>query len=145
VPVRRSKLLWKTFTEVPKTYEALCHVHLPRPIHDKIDLENATELVDFLAGHDLNQDQEDYLDLLSDLVEEYEDKHAPYKGRKSSPLSMLKYLLEENDLNASDLSRLLGTDRTMGAKILRGERALTVEHMKKLGRRFAVDPGMFVG
>jgi HTH-type transcriptional regulator/antitoxin HigA len=143
--VRFSKPTWNTFAEVPETYEALCRVHLPRPIHDKIDLENTTELVDFLAGHDLNKDQADYLDLLSELVEEYEDKHTPYKGRKSSPLSIVKYLLEENGLNASDLSRLLGTDRTMGAKILRGERALTVDHMKKLGRRFAVAPGMFVG
>jgi HTH-type transcriptional regulator/antitoxin HigA len=143
--MKKALLTWKAFADVPTSYEALCRVHLPRPIHDRVDLENATEIVDFLAGHKLNADQEDYLDLLSDLVDEYEEKHIPYRVRKTSPLTILKFLLEENDLNASDLSRILGADRTLGAKILRAERALTVEHMRKLGRRFAVEPGIFVG
>jgi len=140
-----TKLNWKKLADVPKTYGALCRVYLPRPIHDKIDLENATEIVDFLAGHKLNTDQEDYLDLLSDLVSEYEEEHAPLKSRGMSGVKVLAYLLEENGLNASDLSRILEVDRTLGSKILRCERSLTVEHMKKLGRRFAVEPGIFVG
>ena len=61
-----------------------------------------------------------------------------------SGLAALNYLLKENDLNPTGLSRILGADRTLGGKILRGERSLTVDHMKKLGRRFAVDPGIFV-
>jgi len=142
--MKTSKLAWKSFAEVPRTYEALCQVHLPRPLHDKIDLENATEIVDFLAGHDLNADQEDYLDLLSDLVEEYEEEQTPFKTARLSGLAALNYLLKENDLNPTGLSRILGADRTLGGKILRGERSLTVDHMKKLGRRFAVDPGIFV-
>ncbi len=64
--------------------------------------------------------------------------------RKISGIEILAYLLDENDLNASDLARILGVDRTLGAKILRGERNLTPEHMKKLGRRFTVDPGIFL-
>jgi len=139
-----TKSTWKSFASVPKTYEGLCRVYLPRPIHDKIELENATEIVDFLAGHKLNVDQEDYLDLLSDLVAEYEEEHAPLKVRKMSGRTVLAYLLEENGLNASDFSRILGSDRTLGAKILRGERALTLEHLKKLAQRFAVDPGIFM-
>ena len=139
-----AKLTWKSFSAVPKTYQGLCRVYLPRPIHDKIELESATEIVDFMAGHALNSDQEDYLDLLSDLIAEYEDQHAPLKVRRMSGVAALSYLLEENGLNASDLSRVLEVDRTLGAKILRGERSLTIEHMKKLGRRFAVEPGIFV-
>ena len=139
----KKTLLWSSFSEVPKTYEALCREHLPRPIHDKVELENATEIVDFLAGHDLNADQEDYLDLLSDLVAEYEEEHFPIKT-KAGGLKALAFLLEENSLNATDLSRILGSERTLGAKILRGKRNLTVDHMKNLGRRFAVEPGLFI-
>jgi len=142
--MKTAKNTWKSITEVPKTYEALSRFHLPRPIHDKIELENTTEIVDFLAGHKLNADQEDYLDLLSDLVAEYEEEHSPLKIRKMSGVAILAYLLEEQGLNASDLSRILGSDRTLGSKILRGERGLTIEHMKKLGQRFAVEPGIFV-
>jgi HTH-type transcriptional regulator/antitoxin HigA len=142
--MKSTKQPWTVFAEVPTTYEALCRVHLPRPIHDQADLDNATEVVDFLAGHRLNSDQEDYLDLLSDLIAEYEEKHEAFRTRKTSPIALLKVLLAENGLNASDLSRILGADRTLGAKILRGERALTVEHMRKLGTRFAVEPGLFI-
>ena len=111
-----TKLIWKNFATVPKTSQGLCRAYLPRPIHDKIELESATEIVDFLAGHDLNADQEDYLDLLSDLVAEYDEEHAPLKVRRVSGVSALSYLLEENGLNASDLSRILEADRTLLAK-----------------------------
>ena len=47
-------------------------------------------------------------------------------------------------MNASDLSRLLGADRTLGAKILRGERNLTIPHLHILSKRFRVRPDLFV-
>ena len=52
----------------PASYEALCRQHLPRKIHDAATYQNAVEVVDWLAGRKLNPDQEDYLDLVSDLV-----------------------------------------------------------------------------
>ena len=61
-----------------------------------------------------------------------------------SGLDSLKHLLQENGMNASDLARLLGVHASMGSKILRGERALTVDHLKKLASRFKVRPGLFI-
>ena len=52
------------FDDLPTSYEDLVRLHMPRPIHDEDELENATELIDLMAGHDLSADQEDYLDLL---------------------------------------------------------------------------------
>jgi hypothetical protein len=49
---------------VPDTYGALCRVHMPRPIHDKVAYENTLEIVDALAGRELNPDQEDYLQVI---------------------------------------------------------------------------------
>ena len=43
-------------------------------------------------------------------------------------------------MNASDLARLLGVHPSMGSKILKGERALTVDHLRKLTERFKVSP-----
>ncbi len=51
-------------------------MHLLRPIHDQVDAENAAEMIDLLAGHKLNAEQTDYLDLLSDLYEEVGEKRA---------------------------------------------------------------------
>ena len=47
-------------------------------------------------------------------------------------------------MNASDLARLLGVHPTMGSKILRGQRALTVDHLRKLSARFKVSPRLFI-
>ncbi|MDD5262225.1 MAG: helix-turn-helix domain-containing protein [Methylacidiphilales bacterium] len=138
------KIAALSFDELPKTYEGLCLLLLPRPIHDKMELENSTEMVDLLAGHKLNVEQEDYLDLLSDIIADYEEECAPVKVRKMAPLEALKYLLQENGMNASQLAALLGVDRSLGARIVRGERYLTAEHISKLAKHFAVNPGIFL-
>jgi len=53
-------------------------------------------------------------------------------------------LLADNDMSASDLARLLGVHASMGSKILKGERSLTVEHLRKLADRFKVRPDLFM-
>lgn len=127
---------------LPKSYEELCQIYLPRTIHDNVDLKNTIEIVDILAGHKLNQDQEDYLETLSELIEAYESEHHPLP--KSSGLGSLKFLLEENHLNGKDLAEILKSSHSLGYKILAGDRNLTPQQMKALGERFSVDPGLFL-
>ena len=43
------------FRHLPKTYSALVAMLPPRPIHDDLDLANATEVIDRLAGFALNR------------------------------------------------------------------------------------------
>ena len=52
------------YEAIPKTYDQLLAMHPLRPIHSDMELEHATEMIDILAGHDLNADQADYLDVL---------------------------------------------------------------------------------
>jgi len=131
------------FKHLPKTYEELLHCHMLRPIHDRVDYENSIEILDALAGHNLTQDQDDYFEALSLLAEAYEADHFPtLKGKKG--LALLKHLLEENDFSAADLSRILGVDRSLGVRILNGERQLTIEHVRKLAKRFRLPLGIFV-
>jgi antitoxin component HigA of HigAB toxin-antitoxin module len=51
---------------------------------------------------------------------------------------MLKHLMEARDMNAADLSRLLRGSLNLGAMILRGERKLTLSHVRILAKRFRV-------
>jgi antitoxin component HigA of HigAB toxin-antitoxin module len=55
-------------------------------------------------------------------------------------LETLKFLLVDNGLTASNLSRLLGTDISLGYRILDGERNPTTRHIRKLARHFRVGP-----
>jgi HTH-type transcriptional regulator/antitoxin HigA len=132
------------FKNLPRTYSALLGLQMLRPIHDCVDYENALEILEAMAGHVLNRDQDDYFEALSVLVEAYEIVHLPSLPAKKG-LSLLKHLVEENALSAADLSRLLGTDRSLGVRILNGERNLTVDHIRKLAARFHVPAQVFLG
>ena len=129
--------------EVPRTYEELVRLYPPRKIHDQIELENATEVADWLSLRAKNDAQLDYLELLGDLLDEYE---APTRvERVADPIEMLRYLIEENQITTRQLGVILGVDHSVAARILTGERSITVEHAKKLGARFKVNPQLFLG
>ncbi|MEK6703857.1 MAG: hypothetical protein AABZ53_16480 [Planctomycetota bacterium] len=61
---------------------------------------------------------------------------------KSTP--MLQHLLYENGINASGLARLLGIHPSMGSKLLKGDRALTVDHIRLLAARSTVRADTFI-
>ncbi|MEI8374942.1 MAG: transcriptional regulator [Planctomycetota bacterium] len=131
------------FRYFPKMYGELVALLPPRPIRDKVDLANATEMIDRMAGFKLNADQEDYLEAISTFVEVYEAARFPINDLQIAPLDALKTLLAEHGMNTSDLGRLLG-NRTLGAAILSGQRALSKTHVKKLAEHFKVEPGYFL-
>lgn len=131
------------FSRLPKDYAGLSRLLIPRPIHDDVDYQNVTEISDALAGHSLSPDQEDYFDLLCRLIEDYE-KQQSLPLPKASGLDALRHLLEANDMSAADLARLLGVHRTLGGMILRGERQLTLAHVRTLAKRFKVSADLFL-
>jgi len=55
----------------------------------------------------------------------------------------LQYLCEQNDMPASALGELLG-NRSLGSKVLRGERQLSKEHIRKRCDRFSVSSDLFL-
>jgi antitoxin component HigA of HigAB toxin-antitoxin module len=130
------------FARLPKDYAGLCQILTPRPIHDKVEFQNITDLTDTLAGHKLTPDQEDYFDLLCRLIEDYEKEHVD--APKVTALQALQHLLDAHSMTAADLARLLGVHRTLGAMILRGKRKLTLTHVQALARHFGVSADLFL-
>ena len=131
------------FAHLPKDYTGLCQLFMPRTIHDKLDFENVTEVTDAMAGFKLTADQEDYFDLLCRLIEDYE-KEQGLPAPKASGLDALQHLLDAHDMSAADLARLLDVHRTLGAMILRGERQLTLAHVRTLAKHFSVSADLFL-
>lgn len=130
--------------QMPKTYPALVELMPPRTIHDDVDLENVTEIIDWLAVLDRpTKDQADYLETLSTLVAAYETAHHSINVSRLGPLETLRFLLQEHGLNASDLGRILG-QRQLGSAILRGDRQLSKAHILKLASHFGVSPSVFL-
>ena len=134
------------FSELPKEYRPLCDLYLPRPIHDKVGYENALEIVEAMAGFEeqFSRDQGDYFALITDLVSAYEDESEDHPETALSFQERLQHLLESAKWSASDLGRFLDLDATMGNKIVRGERKLTTDHIRKLSLHFSLSAEYFL-
>jgi HTH-type transcriptional regulator / antitoxin HigA len=135
---------FESFATLPQDHIGLCQRYVPRPLHDTADYAAARQAIAPLLGFEarLTADQADYLEAVSAFIEAYE--RVRVKWRKGTALDTLKFLLEQHEMSAADLARVLGGDRSMGPKLLRGERRLTVEHIRTLARHFHIEPGVLV-
>lgn len=117
-----------------------------KPIRDDDQLRDAHRVIDELTKipeEQLSQDQLDYLQVLGDLTSAFEDQMVRAELDGVTGLDVLKHLLEANDMNASDLGRLVG-QRELGSKILRGDRGISRTHAAKLSAHFGLPAEMFL-
>jgi len=132
------------FAEMPTNYSGLVAMHPPRPVHDFVDERNIEEIVTEMAGHKLTPDQEDYLDLLSDLLLRYQSGKYARRARRASPPSRLKFVMEQSRITAPELAKILGCSQPLISLILSGKRSLSKENIKKLAAHFRLDAGYFI-
>jgi len=127
-------------SELPQDFAELNAIHPLRPIADKIDLDNAYEVLNRLAVISKpTKDQRDYLETLIMLTEAFtkeDDDAAMAQARNVSGLSLLKYLMKNTGMKQIDLARLLGVSESAVSLILAGQREITVAHARKLAKRF---------
>jgi antitoxin component HigA of HigAB toxin-antitoxin module len=129
---------------LPASFADLVRLFPPQAIHDDIAYGNMQEMIDRLTSlPKLTPGQAEYLETLTILFEAYERDHEEIDTAGLSPADVLRFLLESNDLTASDLGRLLG-NRELGPKILNGTRQLSKAHIRVLADRFKVDAGLFL-
>ena len=139
---RSSQLVRQT---LPRRFEELVQLMPPQAILDEVQYANTLDLIDrLMSSGQLTKGQSLYLETLVQLVQAYEAEHQAIDTSDLSGLDSLRYLLKENQMNASDLARLLEVHPSLGSKILKGERSLTVEHIRKLSKRFKVKPQLFI-
>ena len=132
--------------KLPGQFEALVRMMPPQAIMDDIHYENTLEMIDrLMTARRLTSGQALYLETLVQLVQAYEAERYAIKTSDISGLDSLKHLMEQNNMNGSDLARLLGIHPSMGSKILKGERSLTVDHLRRLSEHFKVSPKLFMG
>jgi HTH-type transcriptional regulator/antitoxin HigA len=116
----------------------------PYPLRSEADYDRALkEIEPLVVKSKLSPDERDFLDVMTILIEHYEDDHYRIEEGGLTRIDLLRYLMEENGLSGADLGRILG-NRTEGYPILRGERELTKNQMRKLGEYFQVPAGLFL-
>lgn len=80
------------------------------------------------------------LDTLGALIDAYEQQHHPMPV--ASGAEMLRFFMEEHDLNQSDLPDI--GSQGMVSEILSGKRELNVRQIRALASRFHVSPAVFI-
>jgi HTH-type transcriptional regulator / antitoxin HigA len=127
------------------TYTDLVAEFPLRPIRSERQLKQACALAGRLAvcGR-LSRDAQDYLTVLSGIIETYEDKHHAIDDSQVSPREALEFLIETNGLTLSKLAAETGIQVSTLSDILHGKRELNLDHVRRLARRFGVDPGLFI-
>lgn len=116
-----------------------------RPIRNDREFWRAMKIAGKLAVYDegtLSPAEQDYLDTLSVLIEDYERNHSS-EMPEATPLEMLKHLMEEHDMNISDLGRVIGS-QSNASLILSGKREISKRVMRLLSRHFGVEPSAFL-
>jgi HTH-type transcriptional regulator/antitoxin HigA len=125
-------------------YMALIRRFPLRPIRSEAELDAASALIDRLIDRDdLSPSESDYLDVLGDLVEKYEDQHIEMP--RVSDAEMLRSLMDEKGVRQADVVRGTGISKTVLSLVLNGKRDLTREHIEALSKYFGVNSAAFPG
>jgi HTH-type transcriptional regulator/antitoxin HigA len=105
-------------------------------------LDRAIAMIDRLLARRLAGDEEDYLDVLSDLVEKYEDQHFPIEPIFG--LDALRHLVDSSGKTRATIAAEAGLPVSTLSEILLGRRRLNTRHIDILARYFRIDPGVFL-
>jgi HTH-type transcriptional regulator/antitoxin HigA len=130
-----------------KKYKELIERLALRPLKSEEDLDGALKVSEelFLRMDTLAEEEADYLKVLGNLIEEYEDvHHALHQDPEATPAEMLRWLMEINELKQVDLCELLGVQSGRASEIANGVREMSKNQILILSERFNVTPGMFL-
>ena len=128
-----------------QSYSELIREFPLRPIRSDRELGRAMKIAGRLAIYKegtLAQSEQDYLDTLTILIEDYERNNCA-ELPEVTPLGMLKHLMEEHEMNISDLGRVIGS-QSNASLIISGKRAISKRVMRLLGQHFGVEPSTFL-
>lgn len=83
------------------------------------------------------------LDMISDLVEEYEDIHYPIG--KPTLIDVVKLRLYEMGITQSKLAEMLGLSNARVSEILNGKSEPSLKIGRELSRQLNIDPAVVLG
>jgi HTH-type transcriptional regulator/antitoxin HigA len=106
-----------------------------KPIRNEADLAAATTQVARLWGAAPGSREADRLEVLSLLIEAYEDEHAPMDP--PDPVAAVLFRLEQQGLDRKALSRLMGSS-ARASEFLGGKRDLSIRMIRKLNAELGI-------
>lgn len=102
-----------------------------KPIRNERDYLAALAEIDLLVDSEPDTADHDRCEILTVLVEAYEECKHPVYTDDIGPIEAIKFWLEQNALSNSDLESYLGS-RARVSEILNGKRQLSITMIRKL-------------
>lgn len=131
-----------TLTFDRETYAELLAQSQPKLIVSDDENEKAIALAEELSHRPERTPEEDaLLELLIALIEKFEDENYPIPV--TSPLEILKHLMEARDLIQENLVGVIGS-RGVVSEVMNGKRSISKAQAKALGEFFSVEPSLFI-
>ena len=125
-----------------RKYVELLAQAVPTAITSEGEYDRIVAIVDRLAvKRDASLEEERLLDLLSNLVEVYENEHCPIPD--APPHVMIQQFMLDRGLRQADLVPVLGS-RGLVSEVVNGKRKPSKLRVKNLGAFFGVSPELFL-
>jgi HTH-type transcriptional regulator/antitoxin HigA len=127
-----------------KRYGRLLAEALPAVVRSEHENDRMLAIIEGLMAKGdgkLTAEEDALLDLLVDLVHDFEERHDPLPS--SPPHRMVAFLLEQRGLQPSALYPVLGT-KSRVSEALSGKRGISKEQAKKLAAFFHVGVELFI-
>jgi HTH-type transcriptional regulator/antitoxin HigA len=100
-----------------------------KPIKTKKDYQSALARLEVIFDAKPGSKQGDELEILSILIEKYENDHFPID--MPDPIEAIKFRMEQLGYNQNDLAKLVGL-KSRASEILNRKRKLTLEMIRQL-------------
>jgi HTH-type transcriptional regulator/antitoxin HigA len=127
---------------MPDAYFKLVKAFPLEPIRNDTHLRAALKVIDGLLQQDLDRGGQAYLDVLTDLVEAYEQEHVKFPD--APPADVLRELMATNRLSQPALAKRVGISQSTISAVLNGKRSLTRAQIITLAESFGLSPAVFM-
>ncbi|PYS46354.1 MAG: transcriptional regulator [Acidobacteria bacterium] len=114
-----------------------------RPIRSEAELDRAEAMLhQLLDAPSLSAAEQDYLEILGNLIEEYESKAHPIEPLP--PHQMLAMSIESKGVSQMEVSRATGIPVSTISELIAQKRKFNRAHIEKLCAYFGLDPKAFI-
>ena len=112
-----------------------------KPIKTESDYNAALSEIEDLMEADLNTPEGDKLDVLTTLVEAYEEKHYPIGP--PDPVEAILHQMESQGLTRGDLEAYLGS-RARVSEILNRKRSMSLQMIRRLQKGLGISAEILI-
>tara|TARA_A100000171_G_scaffold31006_1_gene29338 strand:+ start:832 stop:1236 length:405 start_codon:yes stop_codon:yes gene_type:complete len=113
-----------------------------KPIHTLEDYNSALQRIETLMETSPGEEAFEELDILSILVESYEEKNFPIDA--PDPIEAIKFRMEQLSLSRADLKETLKCTRGRVSEVLNKKRPLTLAMIRALYQAYQIPSDVLV-